>query len=175
MTISTSKAVFVKQEGELGKEQTNQIKCRGKSSWARHNMPEKSRPDIKVDNLLHEFGVPCKCVHSKNMQTKDQWTTLPNSNMEDAVHTFNNLLPQWQSSISINACNCITIFWRNPNNFHNACFMNLGDINGQTYQVRFLYEKLVNAKISQRQLRKSGVLNGTSSSQPGHDFENQPK
>lgn len=67
------------------------------------------------------------------------------SNMEDATNTFNNLLPQWQSSISINACHCITIFWRNPNNFHNARFMNLEEYQCQIYHYRFYHEKLVKA------------------------------
>lgn len=87
------------------------------------------RPEIKVDNLLflHPTNVFIQRICSKQTSIKNEGPMykLCNSNTEDATHTFNNLLPQWQSSISINACNCITIFWRNPNNFHNARFMNL--------------------------------------------------
>lgn len=36
------------------------------------------------------------------------------------LNTFNNFFPQWQSSISANTRHCVTICWRDPNNFHNA-------------------------------------------------------
>lgn len=67
----------------------------------------------------------------KRNQQRNHLSSVDSQTRNTSINTFCHFIPQRHNSFSKDTCNCISIFWRKPDNLHYVSIMNLQSYNNR--------------------------------------------